>query len=101
MLHRSSIESAGPLEHPAKLTQYLGVISLEIDRNGEYFSRLLVLAVMLLRSESIEHDPGIPWIPHISRQEISAFLTSCWNSGLAALTRSRPLGRKATCERLT
>src|SRR5271157_3890017 len=56
------------LQHLTKLTQYLGVVGLVIDRNGEYFSRPLVLAVIVLEPGIKENDPGIPWIPHISRQ---------------------------------
>ena len=57
------------LQHLAKLTQYLGIIGLVIDRNGDYFSRLLVLPVILVRPGFMVHNAGIPWIPHISRQE--------------------------------
>ncbi len=55
------------LQHPTKLTQYLGVICIVIDRNGEYYSRPFVLAVIVLESGLKEHDPGILCISHISR----------------------------------
>ena len=55
-------------QHVTKLTQHIGVISVAIDRNGEYFSPPFAVEGIVMEPGIKEHDRGIQWIPHISRQ---------------------------------
>jgi hypothetical protein len=80
-IQESSIESAAPLQHSAEFTQYFDVISVAIDWNPEHSSRLHALPVIVLEPGMMEQDPGIPWIPHISRKEdvsVPDLLSESW-----------------------
>jgi len=60
-------------QHITKLTQHIGVVSVAIDRNCEYFSPPFALEVFLMEPGIKEYDRGVQWIPHISRQNYVSF----------------------------